>query len=241
MEKDFFTINEIDIPQIKYGFFTRKIYDSKIKNNIFQISKAINLLNLKNKKIKLVNQIHSNLIAEINNDNFDIEIEADGLITNNFSIGLGILTADCAPIFIFDKKKSFICCLHAGWRGTLSKIVEKALNIILKKYTKNLNDIIVIIGPCLNQNNFEVDNKFKNSFIKLNQKYENFFKKKNDKKDLFDMRKVINFQFKNMNLKNIFNLNEDTYQNEGLFFSYRRSLHRNLSEKRRMINIISFE
>ena len=55
------------------------------------------------------------------------------------------------------------------------------------------------------------------------------------------MRGVINYQFKNLDLKNIFNLNEDTYQNEQLFFSYRRSFQRNLLETRRMINIICFQ
>ena len=90
MEKKFFKINQIDFPQVKYGFFTRIIFDLEKKNNNIEISKAITLLNLKNKKIKLVKQVHSNLIAEINNNNFDIKINADGLITNDFSIALQI-------------------------------------------------------------------------------------------------------------------------------------------------------
>ena len=240
MEKKLFKITDKNFKQIKYGFFTKKIFDSDSKNKL-QLNKALNLIKSKNKKVKFTRQIHSNIIAEINNKNFDLKIEADGLITNDFSIGLGILTADCAPIFIFDKKKSFICCLHAGWKGTLLNIAKKSIHLITKKYNKNINDIIVIIGPCLGKKNFEVDSNFKNDFTKLNENYKNFFQKKNSHKDIFDMRGIINYQFKNLHIKNIFNLAEDTYQNKQLFFSYRRSSSANTSETRRMINIICFQ
>ena len=55
------------------------------------------------------------------------------------------------------------------------------------------------------------------------------------------MRGIINYQFKSIGLKNIFNLDLDTYQNNQLFFSHRRSKHDNLLETGRMINIISFK
>ena len=54
------------------------------------------------------------------------------------------------------------------------------------------------------------------------------------------MRGLINFQFKMLGLTNIFNLNENTYLNNDLFFSHRRATHEKLSETGRMINIISF-
>ena len=200
---------------------------------------AMDLLSLKNKKLKLPKQIHSNIIKEINNKNLNKEIKADGLITNDFSIALGILTADCAPIFIFDKNKSFVCCLHAGWKGCLMNIVKNSMKLI-SKYNQNIDNIITIIGPCLAKENFDVSINFKDIFIKSDPNYKKFFTKKNHYKDLFDMRGLINFQFKKLGLTNIFNVNENTYQKKELFFSHRRAVHEKSSGTGRMINLISF-
>ena len=254
MKEDFLKINEVNYPHINYGFFTRvggfsKNNYSSLNCNLSngdkpQIVKkniqfAMDLLSLKNKKLKLPKQIHSNIIEEINNKNLNKQIEADGLITNDFSIALGILTADCSPIFIFDKSKSFICCLHVGWKECLMNIVKNSMKLIAK-YNQNIDNIITIIGPCLGRENFDVSMNFKDSFIKSDQNYKKFFTKKNRYKDLFDMRGLINFQFKMLGLTNIFNLNENTYLNNELFFSYRRATHEKLSGTGLMINIISF-
>ena len=58
--------------------------------------------------------------------------DADGSITKDKSIVLAIMTADCAPIFIFDSDCSFICSLHIGWRGCLENIVKTAVYKIIK-------------------------------------------------------------------------------------------------------------
>ena len=254
MKEVFLKINEPNYHHISYGFFTRvggfsKNNYSSLNCNLSskdnpQIVKkniqfAMDLLNLKNKKLKLSKQMHSDIIEEINNKNFNKEIIADGLITNDFSIALGILTADCTPIFIFDKSKSFICCLHIGWKGCLMNIAKNSVRLILK-YNQNKNDIITIIGPCLSKENFEVSKNFKEDFIKLDPSYKKFFTKNNRDKNLFDMRGLINFQFNILGITNIFNLNENTYTNNELFFSHRRASHENLSGTGRMINIISF-
>ena len=81
---------------------------------------------------------------------------------------------------------------------------------------------------------------FKDKFLQTNADYKKFFTNKSQDKGLFDMRGLINFQLKILGIKNVFNLNEDTYKNDQLFFSHRRDKHNNLSETGRMINIISF-
>ena len=254
MKEVFLKINEANFHHICYGFFTRLGGFSKnnysslncnfsSRDNQLIVKKniqfAMNFLNLRNKKLKIPKQMHSNIIEEINNKNINKEIKADGLITNDFSIALGILTADCAPIFIFDKSKNFICCLHVGWKGCSMNIVKNSMKLIFK-YNQNIDDIIVIVGPCLSKENFEVSINFKDNFIKSDPDYKKFFTKKNRDKDLFDMRGLINFQFKKLGLTNIFNLNKNTYLNNELFFSHRRATQEKLSETGRMINIISF-
>ena len=245
---------KINIPGIKYGFFSREGGLSKdnysslncnlSSNDISSlVNKNIQLamthLNLKDKKLKIPSQIHSNKIQEVNDKNLSTMIQADGLITTNKSIAIGVLTADCAPIIIFDINKKFICCLHAGWRGCLLNIAQNSINYY-SKYCNNLNDIYVIIGPCLAKNNFEVGLEFKKNFITKNHDYSKFFLNKNKIKDLFDMRGLINFQFREIGINNIFNINEDTYKNSKKFFSHRRAVHNNQKTTGRMLNIVSF-
>lgn len=250
--QNFININKfIDI--VNLGFFTSKGGISKgdfnslncsksnddKKNNVSKnIKIALNALGIKKKRLKLINQIHSNKIFFINNNNLNKDIYGDGLITENKNIALGILTADCAPIFIFDKKKSIVCCLHSGWKGALNNIVSKGIKKIKRKKIKSQN-IIVIVGPCLGFNNFEVDKKFKLKFIKKNKLYQKFFKSKNRNKDIFDLRNLINFQISKEGINNVFNIRKDTYKNSHIFFSHRRATHQNKIQTGRMINIIS--
>ena len=250
--QNFININKfVDI--VNLGFFTSrggiskgdfnslncsKSNDDK-KNNVSKnIKIAINALGIEKKRLKLINQIHSNKIFFVNNNNLNKDIYGDGLITENKNIALGILTADCAPIFIFDKKKSIVCCLHSGWKGALNNIVSKGIKKIKRKKIKSQN-IIVIVGPCLGFNNFEVDKKFKLKFIKKNKSYQKFFKSKNRNKDIFDLRSLINFQISKERIDNVFNIRKDTYKNSHIFFSHRRATHQNKIQTGRMINIIS--
>ncbi len=253
MQKNFLTIKNLE-ENINLGFFksvggvSKGAYASlncskSSKDNKNNINKNIiiakNKLGIGKKKLKIINQIHSNKIFFINNKNYKNVYYGDGLITKEKNIALAILTADCAPIFIFDIQKNFICCLHAGWKGTLSEIIKKSI-IKLKNKNIKLKNMVAVIGPCLGFKNFEVDKNFKLDFIKKDTSYMQFFKSKNKNKDLFNLRGLINFQLKKAGMKNVYNINRDTYKNGHIFFSHRRSCHQNKIKTGRMINIISF-
>ena len=76
-------------------------------------------------------------------------------------------------------------------------------------------------------------------FINKNKKYSIFFKYKNKEKDLFNLRGLINYQFKELGIKNIYNINKDTFSNKRVFFSHRRE-SQNFRDTGRMLNIIAF-
>ena len=71
------------------------------------------------------------------------KLVGDGLITKKNGLALSILTADCAPILIHDKKTKMIGAIHAGWKGAYKKIIIRALKYFLKKGSnkKNINYI----------------------------------------------------------------------------------------------------
>ncbi|PPR47677.1 MAG: Laccase domain protein YfiH [Alphaproteobacteria bacterium MarineAlpha5_Bin9] len=235
-----------------YGFFSRKggysrkhlkslncsMSNKDSKNNVIKNrKKSQKALGLEKTKLKFINQIHSNKIYMINKKNINKPLVGDAIITSTSDISLAILTADCAPIFLIDIKNNLICAIHSGWRGSYNDIVHKTINKI--KQTKKNNRLIAIIGPCLDQKNFEVDKKFYYKFLKKNLLYKKFFIKKSIKY-LFDMRGLLRYQLLKYGVKKVINIKLNTYSKKTLFFSHRRSKQNNQNYSGRMINILGF-
>ena len=167
MKKKFFSSNNIKTKKINFGFFTKNINFSfknfkslnknlhSDNNNITKkkINEIQKLISLDKNKLKMISQIHSNKVVLIDNSNFENKFEADGMITQDKTISIGILTADCCPIFLFDNDASFICCLHVGWKGCYLNIIKNATKKIIK-IQPNIKKITAIIGPCLNKKKF---------------------------------------------------------------------------------------
>jgi len=69
--------------------------------------------------------------------------DCDSLITNIKALLVGVLTADCVPILMFDPKKEIVSATHAGWRGTKEKIAQKCVDKMVKEFNSNPKDILV--------------------------------------------------------------------------------------------------
>ena len=86
------------------------------------------------KNIFLLHQIHSNKFVYIDEKNkFILRPKADAVITNLKNTPIGVLTADCVPILICDRRKNFVAAIHAGWRGAYNDIIGKVINFLIKK------------------------------------------------------------------------------------------------------------
>ena len=88
-------------------------------------------------------------------------------------MAIGVLTADCVPILIFDKKNKLISCIHSGWKGAFSGIIENTIKKI-KELTKG-GEISACIGPCIGTKNYEVDKLFYRKFLRKKEAIEFFF------------------------------------------------------------------
>ena len=73
--------------------------------------------------------------------------EADGLITDEPGILLGIQTADCIPVLLVDQRTRAVAAFHAGWRGTLRGIVEEGVHEMCKEFDTRAEDLVAAIGP----------------------------------------------------------------------------------------------
>ena len=194
-------------------------------------------LKIKKNNLKLMHQKHSSRIIKINKKNLGkYKFQSDGIISNFEGVALGVLTADCVPLLIYDKIDKKICVLHAGWKGIFKGIIEKGLKKFRKK---NFKDLIVAIGPCISKKNYEVDYVLKLKFINQNKDYKKFFEQSGYKKFLFDLRSLVNFKLKKIGIKKIDNINLDTFTNSKNFFSHRRSKQLKEPDYGRCLSIIS--
>ena len=237
---------------ISHGFFNR--YGGKSKGiykslncgpgsndkkiNIYKNLKIVkSKINNDCKNIILLNQIHSNKFIFINkNYKKKRKFKADAIITNQKKLPIGILTADCVPILICDKKKNIIAAIHAGWKGAYKNILIRVVKFMLKKDC-HIKNIHVAIGPCISQKNYNVKEDFFKKFIKKDKKNTKFFKKR---KNLlyFDLPGYIKSQLKIMKISNIDHINIDTFEYKNNYFSARRSIRLKHDDYGRNISII---
>lgn len=91
----------------------------------------------------------------------------DALITNQRGYCICVSTADCVPIILFDPINKAIGIVHAGWRGTVAKIVKQTLDLMDQTYNTDAKDVIVGIGPSISQEAFEVGDEVYTAFEKV--------------------------------------------------------------------------
>ncbi|SHF88809.1 peptidoglycan editing factor PgeF [Dysgonomonas macrotermitis] len=97
----------------------------------------------------------------------------DALITNIPSVCIGVTTADCVPILLFDPSTNVVAAVHAGWRGTIADIAAKTLNKMIRIFGCCLDSMLVYIGPAISEEYFEVGDEvvlaFENAGYDLSQ------------------------------------------------------------------------
>ena len=90
-------------------------------------------INSKRKEVFLPKQIHSNKFCLISKKISNKRIKCDAIITGQKRIPIGVLTADCAPIMIFDPKRMVVSIVHAGWKGAFKEIIKKVITFLKKR------------------------------------------------------------------------------------------------------------
>ena len=208
---------------------------TNIKKNLKIVKRKISK---KSKEIFLVKQIHGSksIFLSKNSNIKNKSTFADAIITEKKKFPIAILTADCVPLLIFDKKRKMIAAIHAGWRGAYKEIVQKVIKFMFNKGCKK-EDMIVAIGPSISVKNYEVGEQFKDRFIKKDKMNIKFFKKEKNK-IYFDLPNYVKKQVKLNQIKNIDLLNIDTFNKKNNFFSARRSLKLNHNDYGRNISVI---
>jgi len=108
-------------------------------------------------KIVFPRQTHSDRVVVVTSENFANTIDdTDALITNEPGLFICVQTADCVPIMLFDPEKKVVAAIHAGWKGTISKIAKKTVQQMSETFGCNPADIVAGIGPSIHMHAYEV-------------------------------------------------------------------------------------
>ena len=239
--------------KVRHGFFNSNggkstgIYKSlncgvgsKDKKN--NVQKNLNIVKKrisKNaKNIFLNHQIHSNKFVFIDKGfkSNRKKIKADAIITDQKKIPIAVLTADCVPVLLYEKKRNIIAAIHAGGKGAYRDIIDKVISFMIKKGCER-KYIIAAIGPCIKQQSYNVKEDFKRKFINKNKKNKIFFKRRNDL-TFFNLSNFVKSQLESNKITKIDTINIDTFDKKNNFFSARRSLRLKHDDYGRNISII---
>ncbi len=216
-------------PEIIFGFST-KIGAERKAPFFFNLSNSVcdekiivdenrslffNSVGLDIKNVAIQKQIHGDKISYVSKGG--VCGESDAMITDKKNLGLAISTADCAAIFLYDRKRKIIAAVHSGWRGTNKKILLKTLQTLSNAFQSNPKNISAYIAPSISQKNYEVGEEVANHFDKK-------YLIPSGKKYLLDVANVnydilLNFGIKNSNIQ-ISSL--CSFEMKELLHSYRR-------------------
>ena len=150
-------------------------------------------------------------------------METDGLITDIPNIALATRFADCTPILLFDPVKRVHGNIHSGWKGSLKEIGGKAVDKMVEEYNSNPQDIIVILGPAIGKDDFEVDIDVMQLFKEKFMFHDDVITRKNDIKYCIDLKEIIKrtLMDKGIGKNNIHSVDISTFKDPNLH-SYRR-------------------
>jgi polyphenol oxidase len=158
------TATNLPYPWLLHGFTTRAHSTMKSPD-----ARARFLAELGAGKTTLVTlkQVHSDIIHIIATPP-NGPLTGDGLVTRTPNILLGIQTADCLPVLLADPEHQAIGAFHAGWRGTLARIVEKGVGVMRREFASDPAQLRAAIGPgihaCCYAVGDEVHDQFRSQF-----------------------------------------------------------------------------
>ncbi|MGE0088361.1 MAG: peptidoglycan editing factor PgeF [Bacteroidales bacterium] len=154
----------------------------------------------------------------------DVFSDTDALITNIPGICIGVRTADCVPVIIYEPEKRIIAAVHSGWKGTVEKIAKNTIEIMVSEFGANPKKMIAGIGPSISPDVYEVGPDVINLVIKAFGNNHVLKQITGSEKALFDLWQANKMVLTESGIpeSNIEIAEMCTFSNSDLFYSARR-------------------
>lgn len=166
---------------------------------------------------------------------------ADGIVTDQTGLVLGVLTADCGPILFAGEKTDgtpVIGAAHAGWGGALKGVLESTVSQ-MQALGAELGTIRAAVGPCIGPKSYEVSVGFETPFLTHNPEDEHFFREAQKEGHLmFDLPGYIANRLAHAGVTQVTITGHDTFAEQENYFSYRRTTHAGEKDYGRQISAI---
>ncbi len=108
-------------------------------------------------------QVHSDLVHRVAVAP-EHPLVGDGLVTDTSGLVLAVLTADCLPVIVADRKRRAVGVFHAGWRGTVKRIVERGVGEMRRWFGSRPRDLSAVIGPGVHNCCYRVGEEVRENF-----------------------------------------------------------------------------
>lgn len=105
----------------------------------------------------LPSQVHQTRIVAVTRDTTTDDLkDTDALVTRERDIAIAVMSADCVPVLLYDRTHQVVAAIHAGWRGTVARILDKTLHYLHQHHDTRGTDLVAAIGPSVCQASYEV-------------------------------------------------------------------------------------
>jgi copper oxidase (laccase) domain-containing protein len=107
--------------------------------------------------MRTAEQVHGTLVVQVDATSANVSAQADGLITDDPSIMLGIYVADCGAIYLHDTRRGAVGLVHSGKKGTELGIITRAIEAMCEAFGTVPTDLVIQLSPCIRPPAYEVD------------------------------------------------------------------------------------
>lgn len=122
------------------------------------------VLGINDNHIMMPHQVHGTEVRRIDGPQQEVIEGVDAVMTDVPQLCIGVSTADCIPILLYDETHHAVCAVHAGWRGTVKRIVHAAIHAMHATYGTEPFQLKAVIGPGISLESFEVGDEVYQQF-----------------------------------------------------------------------------
>jgi YfiH family protein len=123
----------------------------------------------------ILRQVHSDRVIKASRVLLSDPPQGDGWVSTEPELLVAIQTADCLPVLLIDPLQRVVAAVHAGWRGTLERIVAKAVHLMQTDYGSHPSNCLAVVGPAIRRCCYEVGDDVVEAFAKKFERSSSFF------------------------------------------------------------------